>query len=179
MKSGKPAAGKIAALAILTALSLIVFIIENQFPPMLLPFARMGLANVFSFAALIMFSPKEGFVVVALRTGLGAVFAGNPSAVMYSFTGGVASMAASALLTCLVHPRISVMAISVCAAVTHNIVQSLIFALTAGTASMLYALPYLVLLGAVSGAVVGATVMLIFRRLPQGVLQRALLKEIV
>ena len=45
MKNGKNAAKKIVVLAIFTALSLITFVIENQFPPLLLPGARMGLAN--------------------------------------------------------------------------------------------------------------------------------------
>ena len=61
MKNGKNAAKKIVVLAIFTALSLITFVIENQFPPLLLPGARMGLANIFSFAALIMYSPWEAF----------------------------------------------------------------------------------------------------------------------
>ena len=80
----------------------------------------MGLANIFSFAALIMFSPLEAFAIVAIRTGLGAIFAGNLSAVLYSFSGGVISMAVSSLLMYTAYPKISVMAVSVCAAVAHN-----------------------------------------------------------
>ena len=177
MKSGKSAARKIAVLAILTALSLIAFIIENQFPPMFIPCARMGLANVFSFAALIAYSPWEAFLIVALRTGLGAVFAGNPSALLYSFTGGMVSMAVSAVLTYCAYPRVSVMAISICAAVTHNITQNIVFALITNTANMLFTLPYLVLLGIVSGAIVGGAVMIIFRKVPQSVFGKSLMKE--
>ena len=80
MSAGKNAAKKIAVLAILTALSLITFIIESLFPPLIIPGAKMGLANVFSFAALIMYSPIEAFAIVAIRTVLGAVYAGNFSA---------------------------------------------------------------------------------------------------
>ena len=177
MKSGKFAAKKIAVLAILTALSLIAFIIENQFPPIFIPCARMGLANVFSFAALIAYSPLEAFLIVALRTGLGAVFAGNLSAVLYSFTGGMGSMAVSAVLTYCLHPKISVMAVSVCAAISHNITQNIVFALITNTANMLLTMPYLVLLGAVSGAIVGGAVMIIFRKVPVSVFEKQLMKE--
>lgn len=177
MKSGKFAAKKIAVLAILTALSLIAFIIENQFPPIFIPCARMGLANVFSFAALIAYSPLEAFLIVALRTGLGAVFAGNLSAVLYGFTGGMVSMAVSALLTYCLHPKISVMAVSVCAAISHNITQNIVFALITNTANMLLTMPYLVLLGAVSGAIVGGAVMIIFRKVPVSVFEKQLMKE--
>ena len=111
MKSGKFTAKKIAVLAIFITLSLITFIIENQFPPLFVPGARMGLANIFSFTALIMFSPVEAFIVVAVRTGLGAIYAGNVSALLYSFTGGVVSMAISSVLMYTVYPRVSVMAV--------------------------------------------------------------------
>ena len=102
MKTAK----KIAVLAMFTGLSLIMFIIESLFPPMLIPGAKMGLANIFSFAALIMYSPLEAFIVVAVRTGLGAIYAGNVSALLYSFTGGVVSMAVSSVLMYTVYPKI-------------------------------------------------------------------------
>ena len=89
-------AKKIAVLAILVAFGLISFIFESLFEPV--PGAKLGLSNIFSLAALIMYSPLEAFTVVALRTLLGSVFAGNFSALMYSFTAGKVSSAASSQL---------------------------------------------------------------------------------
>ena len=178
MKSGKNAAKKIAVLAIFTALSLIMFIIENQFPPMFFPGAKMGLANIFSFAALIMYSPVEAFIIVAIRTGLGAVYAGNVSALLYSFTGGVVSMAISSLLMYTVYPRISVMSVSVIAAVAHNITQVAVFALLSGTTLIFGYLPYLILIGVLSGAIVGGVIMLVFKKIPQSVYEKMIGKKI-
>ncbi len=177
MKNGKTAAKKIATLAIFTALSLITFIIENQFPSMLIPGARMGLANIFSFAALIMYSPAEAFAVLVIRTSLGAVYAGNVSALLYSFTGGAVSMTVSSLLMYLLYPRISVMAVSICAAVSHNITQNIVFVLLSGTALTFGYMPYLVLLGIVSGSIVGGVTMLIFKKVPKSVFEKALAKK--
>lgn len=174
MKSGKNAAKKIATLAIFTALSLIAFIIENQFPPLFIPGAKMGLANVFSFAALIMYSPAEAFIIVAVRTCLGAVFAGNVSALIYSFTGGIVSLAVSSALTYTVYPRISVTAISVLAAVAHNVTQNVMFVIVSGTALTFGYMPYLVLIGVLSGALVGGAVLLTFKKVPLSVFERAL-----
>lgn len=168
MNAGKYAAKKIAVLAILTALSLITFIIESLFPPLIIPGAKMGLANVFSFAALIMYSPLEAFAVVALRTVFGAIYAGNFSAVLYSFTGGVISMAVSSLLMYVAYPRVSALAISVAAAVAHNITQNVVFVFLSGSALMFGYMPYLILLGVLSGAIVGGVIMLIFRGVPLG-----------
>lgn len=177
MKNGKFTAKKIATLAVFVALSLITFIIENQFPPMFIPGARMGLANIFSFAALIMYSPLEGFIVVVIRCGLGAVYAGNVSALIYSLSGGLVSMGISSVLTYLAYPKISVMSISVAAAVAHNITQNAVFALMSGTTNMFVNLPYLVLLGILSGAIVGGVIMLVFKKVPKSVFEKAICKK--
>lgn len=173
MKSGKFTAKKIAVLAIFITLSLITFIIENQFPPLFVPGARMGLANIFSFTALIMFSPVEAFIVVAVRTGLGAIYAGNVSALLYSFTGGVASMAISSVLMYTVYPRVSVMAVSVLGAVAHNVTQNIVFVLLTDT-STLTLIPYFILAGILSGAIVGAVVLLIFKKIPLSVFEKTI-----
>lgn len=158
----------------LTALSLITFLIEGLFPPMFIPGAKMGLSNIFSFAALIMYSPVEAFIVVAVRTGLGAVFAGNVSALLYSFTGGMVSMAVSSLLIYLVYPKISVLSVSVAAAVAHNITQNIVFVFLAESVLMFSLMPYLVLLGILSGAIVGGVIMLIFRGVPKSVFEKVI-----
>lgn len=174
MKNGKSAAKKIAVLAIFTSLSLITFLIENLFPPLFVPGAKMGLANIFSFAALIMYSPAEAFIIVGVRTALGAIFAGNASAVIYSFTGGIVSMAVSSLLIYTLYPRVSVMSVSVAAAVAHNITQCIVFILLNSSPGYFSYLPYLILLGVLSGAVVGGVILLIFKRVPQNVFERAI-----
>lgn len=163
------AAKRIAALGVLTAMSLVTFIIENQFPPLFVPGAKMGLANVFSFAALILFTPLEAFAVLAVRTLLGAVFAGNISAVIYSFSGGAVSLFVSAVLLYLVHPKVSVMAISVLAAVCHNVTQNAVFCLMTGSTLAFAYAPYLVLLGILAGAIVGGIILIIFKKVPRSV----------
>lgn len=144
-----------------------MFIVESLLPPLFVPGAKLGLANVFSFAALLLYSPWEAFLVVVARTLLGAVFAGNFSALLYSFTGGIISMAVSSALVYTLYPKISVMAISVAAAVMHNITQNVVFVFLSGSALMFGYMPYLALLGVFSGAVVGGITLLIFKGIPE------------
>ena len=172
MKSRFPAK-KVAMLALFSALGLIVFIIENQFPPLFVPGAKMGLANIFSLAALILYGPIEALVVVAVRTVLGSLFAGNVSMLLYSLTGGVISLALSAILIYIAYPRVSVLAVSVAAAVLHNIVQNAVFVLVTGTSLMFSYMPYLALIGVLSGAIVGAVVTITFKKVPESVFVRA------
>lgn len=173
MMSGKFSAKKIAVVAVLTALSLITFLIENLFPPLFTPGAKLGLANVFSFIALILYTPLEAFIIVGVRTLLGALFAGNVSAVMYSFTGGMVSMAASSLLLyCL--PALSVTCVSVVAACLHNLTQNAVFVLVTGTPLAFSYAPYLVILGVISGAFIGVAVSMLIKKLPDSALYNLL-----
>lgn len=165
-------ARKAAALGVLTALSLVTFLIENLFPPLIIPGAKLGLANVFSFIALIMYTPLEAFLVVVARTALGAIFAGNVSAVIYSFTGGIVSMGVSSVLLYLVHPKISVMCVSVIAAACHNLTQNVVFVLLYSTPLAFSYAPYLLLLGVLSGAFIGACVTLTVKRVPKSAFLR-------
>ncbi|MCH5147979.1 MAG: Gx transporter family protein [Clostridiales bacterium] len=166
MTSNTTTAKKIAVLSLLTGLSLIMFIIENLLPPLFIPGAKLGLSNIFSFAALILYSPVEAFLVLFARTVLGAVFAGNLSALLYSFTGGVVSMAVSSILVYTVYPKISVMAVSVAAAVLHNITQNIIFVLLTGSTLLFGYMPYLALIGIFSGGAVGGITLVIFKGIP-------------
>ena len=172
MKPRKPAQ-RIAADALLAALGLITFLIENLFPPLFFPGAKMGLANIFSLAALILFGPADAFAVLTARTLLGAMFAGNASSLMYSLTGGCAAMAVSAILIYALYPKVSIIAVSIVAAIMHNIVQNLVFVGISQTALTFSYMPYLALLGILSGAIVGLAVMLIFKRVPLSVFERA------
>lgn len=174
MSKGRFTAKKIAVLALLSGLALVMFIIENLFPSMVIPGARLGLANLFSLAALIMYSPVEAFIVLAVRTVLGSLFAGNFSALLYSFTGGMVSMAVASLLMYTAYPKISVMAVSVAAAVAHNITQNIVFVFLSGSVMMFGYMPYLVLLGIISGGIVGGVATLIFRRIPKSVFEKVI-----
>lgn len=93
--------------------------------------------------------------------------------IMYSFTGGMVSLAVSAALMYLVYPRISVMAVSIAAAVVHNIVQNAVYVLVTNTPLMFTYMPYLALIGILSGAIVGAVVSIIFKKIPESVFARA------
>jgi len=160
-------AKKIATLGILTALSLVAFLIENLFPPLFIPGAKLGVANLFSFIALILFSPWEAFIVVAARTILGAIFAGNFSAVIYSFTAGIVSTFVSSVLLYLAHPRISLVCVSVIAASAHNLTQCAVYAGITSTPYIMTAYaPYLILIGAASGAFIGAVATLTIKKTP-------------
>ena len=93
----------------LAALASVTFIIEGLFPPLIVPGAKMGLSNIFSLLAVVLFSPVDGVILVAVRTTIGALVTGSMSAWLYSFSAGVVSVAVSGFLYRLAGDRLSLL----------------------------------------------------------------------
>lgn len=164
---------RIAIVALLTAASLIVFVVENAFPPLILPGAKLGLANLFTLFSLVILTPIDALFIFLIRAVLGNIITGNPSALLYSIPSGLIALALSAVLIRLCMDKISIVAISVASAVIHNVVQNLVFCLTSGSTAVLSYTPYLALLGVLSGVIVGLTAYFILRYLPKSIYEKA------
>ncbi len=170
-------AKRVATLGILTALSLISFILENLLPPIFLPGAKIGLSNIFSLTTLFMFGPIDALLVILIRTTLGSLIVGNLVSLLYSLSAGVVSMLVAIVLVQFVYPKISLVSISVTSALVHNIVQTLVYCLMVSNTYMVSYLPYLALFGIASGLIVGALVYLVIHKVPTSFFERIINDE--
>lgn len=159
-------AKRVATLSVLSAMGLIMFMVESLFPPLILPGAKMGLSNIFSMLALYLLGPVDAFVLVVVRTVLGSMFTGNMSTLMYSLTAGVVSVVVSSVLVEYVYPRVSIVAVSIVSAVMHNLTQNVVFCLVSDTPQMFSYMPWLALLGVLAGVIVGFAVWFILKMVP-------------
>ena len=125
----------------------------------------MGISNVFILLSAVILGYKYAIAVLVIKTVLGSLFAGNISAVMYSLPAGAFALTLELLLLYFCK-NVSVIAVSVLGAVVNSSVQNLVFCLVTGTAEYLAFLPYLSLIGIISGIIVGFTVYLIVKKLP-------------
>lgn len=147
-------AKRIAVLSLLTGLGLIAFLLEELIVLPVLPGVKLGFSNFFSLFALLLYGLPSALAVVAVRTLLGALIAGNVSALLYSFIAGmVSAFTARAMLAALKY--VSIVCISVLSAVAHDAAQLAVFFALTGTPYILVYAPWLFLLGAGAGAVVG------------------------
>ncbi len=168
---------KIALLGILVGLGLIAFMLESLIPVPFLPGAKLGFANIFSLLALLLYGLPEALIVVTVRTVLGSLFAGNVSMLLYSLTAGLVSTCVSRLLLCAL-PRVSFLCVSVAGAIVHNLVQLFVYCALTGTALLFVYSPYLCLMGAGAGVVVGLAVTFVLKALPARLFaQKTLPKE--
>lgn len=159
-------AKKIARLGLLLALSLILFLVENLFPPLFpfAPFIRLGLGNAIITLVLVKYGFREGGLVLLAKCLVSALFQGVFS-LCFSLTGGIASLAVSALLFHSLYPRLSLTGICGVAAAVHNAVQLVVYAILGGSAVLWY-IPVSVCISLPVGALCGLCVALLLRALP-------------
>ena len=81
--------------AALAALALALSYVEGMFPPPVpLPGFKLGLANIVTVYALYALGAPPALAILLVRVLLGAMFAGNASALIYSLFGVLAAMLA-------------------------------------------------------------------------------------
>ena len=155
---------QLALCAVLSALALALSYLESFFPLALLvplPGVKLGLANIVTLYALCALGFSSAMCVLLARCALGALFAGNASALLFSLLGGVAALLMMALLRRA--GRLSIFGISIAGAAAHNCGQVCAAMLTLGSDAPLYYLPLLLLVSLFTGALSGSVTALLLR----------------
>lgn len=149
----------------LTAASLIVFVIEAQIPaPVPVPGVKLGLANVITLIAMLLLGRREAGLILAVRIVMGSVFAGGVSAFLFSISGGVLAYAVMCI-TVTRFPRKMLWVVSALAAVAHNLGQLLAAIAVTKTAALMVYAPVLLASGIITGVFTGLVAMYLVRRL--------------
>ena len=141
--------------AMLTALALALSWAERFLPLSLLiplPGIKLGLANIVTLFALYCLGPAQALGILLCRCTLGAFFAGNLNALIYSLFGGLTAMLTMILLRRGKHLSVYGVSLGVAAAVW-----------TLGTSSPLAYLPVLLGVSLLSGGLTGFLSALLFR----------------
>ena len=94
---------KLTTMAMLTAISMIVFLIEAQIPlPIAIPGVKLGIANVITLFAIWTLGRREAGAILMVRIVLGNLIIGNVMGMLYSLAGGVLCW----LVMCLIKPHV-------------------------------------------------------------------------
>lgn len=151
---------------VLTTLALVLSVVENQIPLSLaipIPGIKLGLANIVTVFALYALGPGQALMILLSRCVLGAVFAGNMNAMIFSLLGGFTAMAAMIGLSRL--RKLSIYGVSVGGAAAHNCGQVAAAILTLGNTAPLYYLPILLGVSLFTGALTGLVAACLFQAL--------------
>ncbi|HWR44642.1 Gx transporter family protein [Sporomusa sp.] len=160
---------RLVLLALLVAMAATLHVVEGWLPvPMPVPGAKLGLANIISLIALVIFGWHEAIYVAVTRVLIGSLFGGalfGPSFIMSM--GG-------ALISIIVMTRIqknygrvfSLVGVSVFGAVAHNVAQVTLAAIIVYSPGLLWYVPYLLLFAVPTGLFTGLAVNYVFAKAP-------------
>ena len=164
MKSKSSDLKTLTRLALLTAIALTIFMVEAQLPVVtVVPGIKLGLANIVTVFALYALGPAQAVLILLARCTLGALFAGNMNALLFSLMGGLAAMGVMILLSRV--RALSVYGVSVGGAAAHNCGQVAAAVLTLGNTAPLYYLPVLLGVSLFTGAFTGLVAACLFHAL--------------
>ncbi len=153
-------AKRIAVCGLLTALALVLSLVERLFPlsaAVPVPGIKLGLANVVTLFALTRLGKRDAFAVLLVRVVLASVFMGSVTSFLFALFGGVLALAVMALLLPFEGRWFSIPGISAAGAAAHNIGQIGAAMLVLRSVYVAAYLPLLLVSALVMGLVTGLT----------------------
>lgn len=145
--------------AVLAALAPALSFLESWLPPLPVPGARLGLANVVVMYALCALSPASAAGITAVKAGF-ALFRG-PLACAMSAAGGGLAWVAMRLCRPGYPKQLSFAGMGIVGAAAHNVGQLLVSVAVLGSA-MWYYTPILLLLSIPTGLITGTALNVLY-----------------
>jgi heptaprenyl diphosphate synthase len=164
---------KTVTLALLTAVSLILFIVEMQIPPIIpIGGVKIGLANMVTLFILYnrrsiwcdALGAPDAVLVVIARVLLAGLVTGSLFSLMFSFAGGITAVFTMLLFRKILRGKL-IPVVSVAGALAHNTAQIAVAVLVYGGFGVLLYFPALVLSGILSGLITGFAAAIILKRM--------------
>lgn len=159
-------ASAIAKLGLLTAVALVLGYIEHLLPVTGIPGVKLGLANTVLLYALYLLDVPSAILLMLLKVGLSGLLFGGAAAMLYSFAGGVVSLAV--MILARKAKGLSIVGVSVLGATAHNAAQMAVACFVVETRAILAYLPVLLLAAAVTGVLTGIIARYVMRGLSHG-----------
>ena len=156
---------RLSELAFLSALSLIIFIIEINIPnPFPVPGVKLGLANIITVYAVFRYRPYETVLVVAVRLILGSMLCSSFSALIFSAAGALCCLTGMILLSGIISED-NIWLCSIIGAALHNIGQTAAAILVMNSIAAVWYLPFLLIAGTLAGMFTGLCAQFLMKRL--------------
>ena len=154
---------RIAFLGLFVALAFVLSYIEFMLPLSIgIPGAKIGIANLAVMVTLYTVGEKNAIALSIIRVILVGLTFGNISMMMYSLAGAALSLFAMLLARRI--GKLSMTGVSVLGGVFHNVGQIIVAMLVLETKSLFYYLPFLIIVGTITGVVIGIVSSLITAR---------------
>lgn len=145
---------KTAILSMLTGFAMMLSYVEALIPVAPgIPGIKLGLANLAVVLCLYCFGHREALLVNIARIILASFLFGNMYMIFYSLAG--AALSFCAMMPAKRTGRFSMIGVSVCGGVFHNVGQLIVAMAVIQTAQLIYYLPWLLAAGCMTGILIG------------------------
>ena len=154
-------------LSLLVALAIAMRGLEALIPNPL-PWVRVGLANIMTLLAILLFGLKAGMVLTVLRVMMASLMFGTflSPPFLISMTAGIASTTVMGLSSRYGKRMFSPVGLSVLGAITHTTVQLFVaYAIIIRQIHIFYLFPVLAFIGILTGCFNGWVVVLMYKHL--------------
>ena len=153
---------KIALLGILTAMTIVIAVLESFNPSVGIPGVKLGLANIMILVILYELGVVDAIIVDLLRVVAVGLIRGTILSMGFfmSLTGATMSLGIMILFHLLIK-KFSIIGVSVIGSIFHVTGQVLVAMLYLGTAYIMYYLPIIAISAIITGVLVGITAKLV------------------
>ena len=156
---------KLVAMALFVTTALMLSYIESLFPFFFgVPGMKLGLANLAVVVVLYDYGWREALTVNVLRIALSGLLFGNLFSLLFSVGGALVSFGSMAAAK---RAGLSLYGVSMAGGVFHNAGQLVMAAFLVRTAAVGYYAPMLLVIGLVTGFLIGVSAGELLRRLPK------------
>ena len=163
----------IVLLSLLVALAIVLRGIEGLIPNPL-PWVRIGLANIMTLLAILLFGIKSGFLLTLLRVFIASLFFGTFLSPTFwiSFFAGIVSTLVMGITSAYFHKVLSPIGVSVLGGFTHNLVQLCVaYFLFVRHVQIFYLFPVFSVIGIISGLFNGWVALLLYKHISSQISQ--------
>lgn len=158
---------RICALALMTTIALIIFVVEAQIPiPIAIPGLKLGLSNVVTLFMLCRFQRKDALIVLLCRILLGSMFAGQVMSLAYSLAGGLLAYVAMTVFLTLSKGE-NIWFAGIVGAIFHNIGQIVVAIIAFESKNVAYYFTVLFFCSVITGLFTGLVSQLAVKHTPK------------
>lgn len=148
---------KMVFMAILTSLGVVLGVIDAQIGSLitLVPFAKIGLANIVILLSILYFKFTDAFTMALLKSLLVGLILGSISTFLIGFTGTMFSFLGMWLIHKMAGESVSLIGISVIGGVLHSVGQIVAVMTFYKSAAAIVFIPQFLVVSVATGIVIG------------------------
>ncbi len=145
-----------------SAFAILAAYVETFIPTIGIPGAKLGLANIAVVLALYILDAESAIIVNVVRIVIVGLLFGSLISISFALAGAFLSLTVMIVLKKFFN--FSIITVSIFGGFFHNIGQIIVAKILVGSYSILYYLPVLLIIGIVTGLIIGLLARVLYER---------------